>query len=846
MRRAPRQWKYFRLLRPDHFLLPVSLLLVILSGFLSHRDDDILRRSTSEVERLNRLIYANDRVLSGLKDMETGQRGYLLTGKQVYLEPFDGAVAAMPRMLENLRKELADPLQKERFQRLVILVSDKRAETEATLLTRNILGADAALAIVQTDKGRDRMEAIRTLCAEINQQARQKLVADSNEVADHQRQASSLSLAITITLFLLLTLGAATIQRGVNARDQLIDQLDNSRQQLETTLSSIGDGVVVTDAQGKVTFLNPVASRISGWAGSDVIGKSVEEVLPLLDESTRGPIENPVRQVLRDKRPARLRQNAVLTRSDGVLVPIDDSAAPILGSSGAPDIHGAVLVIRDITERRQAENSLRKWEQVFQHAGFGMAILDLDDEASLRQANPALAAMHGFTPEELEGAPLSLLVFPDAWEAELQGLRDAEITGHIVTQSVHRRKDGTRFPALADVTVVSDPNGNTLYAAAYYSDITERMETENELRRNEARFRTLADSLPQLVWTSLPDGTSDYFNSRWQEATGYNPAAVPQQTWHDFLHPEDREPCLAKWHEALALGTVFQGEYRLRQMDHHRWYICRAIPVRGNSGEIIRWFGSCTDIHDNKQVAEALRLSTNELRRSNLDLEQFAYAASHDLQEPLRMVVIYSQLLKEEFSSRLDDKALTYLNFAVEGALRMESLIRDLLAYSRASSPADTPQGGVLVTGAVNDALSNLKLQIEQSHAKIVVGELPRLHVPEIHLSLVFQNLISNAVKYRRPDVDPEISITAVEKAGEWIFAVQDNGIGIDPQYYDHIFRVFRRLHGAEYPGTGIGLALCQRLIERNGGKIWVNSGPDSGVGSGSTFFFTLPARQSI
>ena len=130
MRRAPRQWKYFRLLRPDHFLLPVSLLLVILSGFLSHRDVDILRRSTTEVERLNRLIYANDRVLSGLKDMETGQRGYLLTGKQVYLEPFDGAVAAMPRMLENLRKELADPLQKERFQRLVILVSDKRAERD--------------------------------------------------------------------------------------------------------------------------------------------------------------------------------------------------------------------------------------------------------------------------------------------------------------------------------------------------------------------------------------------------------------------------------------------------------------------------------------------------------------------------------------------------------------------------------------------------------------------------------------------------------------------------------------------------------------------------------------------
>jgi PAS domain S-box-containing protein len=469
-----------------------------------------------------------------------------------------------------------------------------------------------------------------------------------------------------------------------------------------------------------------------------------------------------------------------------------------------------------------------------------MAVLTLGENPSLEQVNPAFAQMHGYTADELRGTPLSTVVSPTAWKTECEGLTAAESDGHLLLETRHRRKDGSDFPTLADVTVVRSVRGTVLYGTGYYSDITERVNAEDELRKNEARFRTLADSLPQLVWTTLPDGTPDYFNSRWEDETGLNLEATEGQGFLYFLHADDRERCLAEWKNAIAQGTVFQTECRLRGANAHRWHICRAIPVRSADGRITRWFGSCTDIDEQKKAVEALRASKDELQRSNTDLEQFAFAASHDLQEPLRMVVIYSQLLQEEYGALLKGKGATYLNFAVDGALRMERLLKALLAYSRATSPTEpAPPGGVPLSDAVQRAMANLAIQIAENRASISVGNLPRVNVPEVHMIQVFQNLISNAIKYKRQDVDPVIAISAEPQHGHWLFSVRDNGIGIDKQYQEHIFRVFGRLHGSEYPGTGIGLALCQRLIERYAGRIWVESDP----GSGSTFFFTLPAR---
>jgi light-regulated signal transduction histidine kinase (bacteriophytochrome) len=239
--------------------------------------------------------------------------------------------------------------------------------------------------------------------------------------------------------------------------------------------------------------------------------------------------------------------------------------------------------------------------------------------------------------------------------------------------------------------------------------------------------------------------------------------------------------------------------------------------------------------------ATQLRIANQALQQSNADLEQFAYAASHDLQEPLRMVSIYSQLLKEEYGDALDRQALSYIDFAVNGARRMSNLLTALLTYSRVAnaSPQKSPKADS--RAAVSSALLNLSSVIDNTGASIEAGILPSVQVPEIHLVQLFQNLIGNALKYRKEGEGPVIRIDAKPEAGgAWLFSVSDNGIGIDPEYLTQIFGIFKRLHGSGFEGTGIGLALCQKIVERAGGRIWA----ESQAGEGSTLFFTLQGAE--
>jgi len=231
-----------------------------------------------------------------------------------------------------------------------------------------------------------------------------------------------------------------------------------------------------------------------------------------------------------------------------------------------------------------------------------------------------------------------------------------------------------------------------------------------------------------------------------------------------------------------------------------------------------------------------LLLQAGELARSNADLQQFAYVASHDLQEPLRLIGIYAELLKRRYGDRLDSEADRFLGVIGDGVQRMENLIRDLLAYSRVIHAEQPPvQTMVSVAEALKVATSNLELVIRESGAEIHTGDLPSVTCDRLELTQVLQNLISNAIKYRGPET-PRIEINASHVDRDWVISVKDNGIGIPAQYLETIFSPFKRLHGQNYPGTGIGLALCRRIVERRGGKIWV----ESEVGMGATFRFSI------
>jgi chemotaxis family two-component system sensor kinase Cph1 len=245
------------------------------------------------------------------------------------------------------------------------------------------------------------------------------------------------------------------------------------------------------------------------------------------------------------------------------------------------------------------------------------------------------------------------------------------------------------------------------------------------------------------------------------------------------------------------------------------------------------------DITERKNAEAALRQAHEELKRSNAELEQFAYVASHDLQEPLRMVASYTQLLGRRYESKLDADAREFMAYIVDGATRMKQLIEDLLAYSRVGIKSEDFKP-VSSEAALRRALFNLRAAIDESGAVVTHDTMPTVHADEVQLGQLFQNLMGNALKFRSASV-PRIHIGVAEKDSEWEFEVRDNGIGIEPQYFERIFMVFQRLHNkGEYPGTGIGLAICKKVVERHGGRIWV----ESRLGEGSSFHFTLPKAR--
>ncbi len=323
--------------------------------------------------------------------------------------------------------------------------------------------------------------------------------------------------------------------------------------------------------------------------------------------------------------------------------------------------------------------------------------------------------------------------------------------------------------------------------------------------------------------------------------------------WKAF-YPEER-PTLADlivdqaidqipvWYEgkyapSALVSDAYEATDFFPQMRGGTWLFFTASPIRDAEGRIIGAVEILQDITERKRSEEALKEYAETLKRSNEDLERFAYAASHDLQEPLRTIVVFSQLLEKRYAGQLDRDANEYIRFVVDAGRRMQELIDDLLEFSRV-----TTRGATFTRtdaeGVLQGVLENLRTTLDEQGASITYGALPPVMADAVQLGQVFQNLISNAVKFRRPDVPPVIRISARRQDRMVQFSVQDNGIRIEPRYFGRIFVIFQRLHDREkYPGTGIGLALVKRIVERHGGCVWVESEP----GVGSTFHFTIPA----
>jgi PAS domain S-box-containing protein len=311
-----------------------------------------------------------------------------------------------------------------------------------------------------------------------------------------------------------------------------------------------------------------------------------------------------------------------------------------------------------------------------------------------------------------------------------------------------------------------------------------------------------------------------------------------QEMFLRLVHPEDRERVRAAIERERREGGGYREQYRVQGSGGEiRWLAVQGSVLRNEQGDVTGLTGVTWDITEQKQAEQALMQQAEALARSNADLQQFAYITSHDLQEPLRTIVIYAQLIAERYQGRLDADADEFLGQIAASGRRMTEMVRDLLSYSRVSYAEEIPFSAVSLEQTVQWALNNLHYVVENSETQVRREALPTVMGNPVQLVQLFQNLISNGIKYRseRP---PRIHISARPEGAQWKIAVQDNGIGIAPEYQQKIFGLFKRLHGRDIPGNGIGLALCQKIVERHGGRIWVESEP----GHGATFFVLLNA----
>lgn len=401
---------------------------------------------------------------------------------------------------------------------------------------------------------------------------------------------------------------------------------------------------------------------------------------------------------------------------------------------------------------------------------------------------------------------------------------------------------------------VFDERRRAKVAVNILRDVTERQIDEMEMERlakfaeaSRRRLDTIISNLPGMVYENEFDPVTGqqrntFISPYATKMFGYDPDRLKNdpELWQMLVHPDDIAPMAEELTKQLAVGDNGHVTYRAYRSDGRMIYCEQMFTLlKDEQGKPIGTAGLVLDVTERKKAEDEARQFAEELRRSNAELEQFAYVASHDLQEPLRMVTSYLQLIEQRFVGELDSDAREFIGFAVDGAARMKSLIIDLLTYSRVQR-AKIEFAPVSMQSVLEQVKDNLKVVIDECQAQITNGPLPDITANEGQMIQLVQNLFGNALKFRR-ELPPKIHIAAEKGKTDWTFVVRDNGIGMDEEYKDRIFAIFQRLHGRDqYPGTGIGLAVCKKIVERHNGRMWV----ESKVGEGAAFYFTLPIKM--
>jgi PAS domain S-box-containing protein len=612
--------------------------------------------------------------------------------------------------------------------------------------------------------------------------------------------------------------------------------LIESEKKFRTIVETASEGIIIGTLDGRFSYLNAKMCDMLGYSSEEILGR---KGLKFISAGQKDKVFK-TRDILKH---SSLSEEFKFVRKDGTILWTSCNASPIYDKNG---IHIANLAMHtDITQRKRTEEELfrsnERFKTAFDEGAIAMAITSLNGE--LLKVNRAFCELTGYSEQDLSGIGFQKLTYPDDLATNLTGFNEILTGGKSSFRMEKRyiRKDGEIIWVDISTAPVRDQFGNIEYMVTHIQDINERKKSENELRYSREKLDIALESGHIGIWERDLRSDKMVWDKRMENIFNLEHGTFrgDYSAFEELINEEDLPHYRKALRIALEYGSLFETIFRTNHRTGISKHIStKAIVNKDDKGTPISLSGICFDVTGMKEGAEKDILKLNEeLLRSNRELESFAYVASHDLQEPLRMVASFTQMLSQRYGDKLDENAREYIKYAVDGSKRMYDLINGLLAYSRIQTKGKE-FSDVDMASVFDKVTYNLGLVLEDKKVKIRKNELPVVFADESQMIQLVQNLFENALKFNKSK--PVIDFSSTDKGDCYEFSVRDNGIGIESQYFERIFKIFQQLMPKdEYEGTGIGLAICRRITERHNGKIWVESVP----GKGSSFFFTIPKK---
>jgi PAS domain S-box-containing protein len=649
---------------------------------------------------------------------------------------------------------------------------------------------------------------------------------------------SLLILAVMVTFSIAIWSNSRTV-------DRLHANAEERREWLRVTLASIGDAVIATDSEGNVAFLNGVAESLTGWQLAAAQGKPIETVFDIVNERSGECVVCPIRDVLRDGRTVELSNHTALRSADGKTTGIEDSAAPIKDAAG--NVIGAVMVFRDVTEKRRVDAERKRAD---------LAVRRSEEQYRLlfNSMEEGFCTVEVLFDERQRAVDYRFIEINTAFEKQTgvvnaKGRRIREIApemeqhwfetfGRIALTGVPERFENRAEPLgrTYEVNAFRVGPAEDRRVGIVFNDITDRKAREQQVREAGERFRFMAESMPQKIFTATPSGEVNYFNRQWTEFTGLTFEQIRDWGWVQFIHPDDVDENVRRWKQSLESGEPFYFEHRFRRADGmYRWHVSRAHAMRDSNGEVLMWIGSNTDVNDIREAREqAERLSRTK--------DDFMAALSHELRTPLTPVLMTAAVLRDDARLPLDVReqlAMMKRNIDLEARLIDDLLDLTRIAHGKLTlrmEPCDTHSLIALAVEMVRSEASAkrlvLELDLRAGHAQ-VMGDPARLQQ-------VFWNLLKNAVKFT-PE-SGHLSVRSVDHDHRLTIEVIDTGVGFTAESAEAIFLPFEQAaevkQDGRFGGLGLGLSISRAILDLHGGEIHAQS---PGPGQGATFRIELP-----